>query len=314
MKKHFPILIIIFLSFFIAHAQAPDTVWEKVLGGTNYDTAVTIKETTDGGYIFVGSTRSTDGDITQNHGDADVWVVKLNELGNIQWQKTYGGSYDEWGRDIFQTPDGFIVLASTTSNDGDVTFNHGNNDYWLIKLTNLGEIEWQRSYGGGSVESPNTIKQTTDGGYIMVGHSASNTFNSDITNPIQNLDAWVVKINSVGIIEWDKSLGGTEDDLGYGVIQTSDGGYVVVGDTRSYNIGSIINNGGTDFYIAKLTSSGNIEWQKMIGGSADDFAYDVTQLNDGSYVIAGRTLSIDNGIANHGIQDGLLVKLDSYGT
>lgn len=313
MRKLFLLTAFLLASVGRLNAQVPDVIWEKVLGGTALDIATAIQQTADGGYIFVAFSDSVNGDVTQNHGNTDLWVVKLNESGDIQWQKTFGGSADEYARGVQQTSDGgYIVVATTLSNDGDVTFNHGETDYWVLKLTAAGNIEWQKSFGGIGIDDAYDIKQTADGGYILVGNSYSSTFNSDITNPIGGGDVWLVKLDESGTIEWQKSFGGEGDDVGIAVSQTIDGGYVVAAHTWS-NIGAVGGHGDNDFYIVKLTSTGTVEWQTIIGGIGNEYVFDILQLNDGSYVVAGNTTSTDNGIVNHGLQDGFVVKLGNNG-
>ncbi|WP_333600404.1 T9SS type A sorting domain-containing protein [Flavobacterium sp.] len=308
-------LLSLFLLFSVGrlHAQAPSVVWEKVLGGTALDIATAIQQTTDGGYVFVAFTKSVDGDVTQNHGNTDLWVVKLDDLGNIQWQKTFGGSDGEYVRGIQQTFDGgYVVVATTLSNDGDLTFNHGQTDYWVLKLTAAGNMDWQKTYGGIGVDDAYDIKQTADGGYVVVGNSYSSSFNSDVTNPIGGSDVWLVKLDGNGNIEWQKSYGGEGDDVGMRVSQTSDGGYVIGGYTFS-NIGAEGGQGTNDFYVVKVTALGTMEWQNVIGGSGNEYGFNAIQLNDGSYMVGGYTTSTDNGIMNHGVQDGLIAKLDPFG-
>jgi len=123
--------------------------WSKFLGGNSYDEAYSIKQTTDGGYIVAGYTSSVNGDVIGNKGNEDCWVVKLSSTGSIEWQKTFGGIKGDWARSIQQTTDGGYVLAGTTnSNDGDVTGNQGYSDYWVVKLSGTGSIQWQKALGG----------------------------------------------------------------------------------------------------------------------------------------------------------------------
>ena len=131
-----------------ANAQAPAIQWQKSLGGSNNDYAYAIRQTTDGGYIVAGYSSSNDGDVTGNHGGLDYWVVKLNSTGNIEWQKSLGGSSNDKAYAIQQTADGgYIVAGFSYSIDGDVTGNHGAFDYWVVKLNSTGNIEWQKSLG-----------------------------------------------------------------------------------------------------------------------------------------------------------------------
>ena len=175
----------------------------KTLGGSNVDDAQSIRQTTDGGYIIAGSSNSGDGDISGNHGNYDYWIVKLDSNGNMQWQKSLGGSSMDMAQSIQQTSEGgYIVAGSSSSNDGDVSGNHGGGDYWIVKLDINGNIQWQKSLGGSSSEQVNSVQQTFDGGYIIAGTTVST--DGDITVSYGNNDFWVVKLDSGGNMQWQK--------------------------------------------------------------------------------------------------------------
>ena len=169
------------------------TGWQKSLGGSLIDIAYSIQQTTDGGYIIAGYTESTDGDISGNHGIWDYWIVKLTSTGNVDWQKSLGGSGWDRAFSVQQaTNGGYIIAGESYSNDGDVTGNHGANDYWIVKLTLSGEIEWQRSIGGSSFDWGYCIQQTTNGGYIIAGYSMSD--DGDVSGNQGDRDYWIVKL------------------------------------------------------------------------------------------------------------------------
>ncbi|MBO8140214.1 MAG: T9SS C-terminal target domain-containing protein [Thermosipho sp. (in: Bacteria)] len=287
--------------------------WQKTLGGSNGDEAYSIQQTSDGGYIVAGTTYSNNGDVSGNHGGRDFWIVKLDDDGNIKWQKALGGSNNELAYSIQQTSDGgYIVAGNTNSNDGDVSGNHGNFDYWVIKLDNSGNIEWQKALGGSDYEYARSIQQTNDGGYIVAGTAYSN--DGDVTGNNVGNCYWVVKLDSNGNIEWQKALGGSSGDWADSIQQTSDGGYIVAGYTYS-NDGDVSgNHGERDFWIVKLDKNGNIEWQKALGGSSGDWAHSIRQTSDGGYIVAGYTYSNDGDVSgNHGERDFWIVKLDNNG-
>ena len=146
--------------------------WQKSLGGSGYDYANSIAPTSDGGYIVAGGSNSSNGDVTGNHGKTDYWIVKLTSMGDIAWQKSLGGSRSDKATSIAPTSGGgYIVTGSSYSSDGDVTGHHGSSDsadVWVVKLTNMGGIEWQKSLGGSGAEAANSIAPTSDGGYIRV--------------------------------------------------------------------------------------------------------------------------------------------------
>lgn len=290
-----------------------DIEWQKTLGGTNEEVARSIQQTSDGGYIVAGWSFSTDGDVTVNQGYLDVWVVKLDELGSIQWQKSYGGGS---GADrawcIRQTNDGgFILTGETSSGDGDVSGYHGSNDFWVLKLSNTGSIEWQRALGGSGIEAAYSIEQTNDGGYIVGGLMSSN--DGDITLHHGLFDYWIVKLGISGDIQWQKSFGGSDSDWGRSVCQTNDGGYVITGETASINGDVTSNDGGVDCWIVRLNQSGDIIWQKTIGGSKMETSRFIQQTNDGGYVVAGYTQSNDGDVSGFhgGVLDFWVVKLST---
>lgn len=183
-------------------------------------------------------------------------MVKLNATGNVEWQKTLGGSdYFDLAHSIQQTSDGgYIVAGESSSNDGDVTGNHGLRDFWIIKLNTTGDIEWQKCFGGSNDDEARSIQQTTDGGYIVAGNSLSD--DGDVTENHGGRDFWVVKLDSTGNIEWQKSYGGSNDDGAHFIRQTEDGGYIIAGNSES-NDGDVTGNHGEgDFWIVKLVGDG----------------------------------------------------------
>src|SRR5690606_36383484 len=169
----------------------------------------------------------------------------------------------------------YILTGSSESNDGDVSGNHGNFDCWIVRLDNIGNIQWQKSLGGSQEDSSGQIQQTFDGGYIMVGYSRSN--NGDVSGNHGHYDYWVVKLDMSGNIQWQKSLGGSGVDMAHSIQQTIDGGYIVAGLSQS-NDGDVTgNHGGADYWIVKLDDNGNIDWQKSFGGTGSDNAYSIRQ-------------------------------------
>lgn len=287
--------------------------WQKSYGGTDADIPRSIQQTTDGGYIVAGYSKSNDGDVSGNHGLNDYWVLKLSSTGDITWQKTFGGTADDFAYAIKQTTDGgYVVAGYSKSNDGDVSGNHGVSDYWVVKLTSTGVITWQNSFGGTDHDIPESIQQTADGGYILAGYSKST--DGDITNNQGNYDYWILKITDTGSLDWQKSYGGTNFDYGTAIQQTTDGGYIVAGISKS-NDGDVSGNHGSDDYcVLKLTNTGAITWQKSYGGSEIDYAYSIEQTADGDYVVAGFSYSNNYDVSgNHGLTDYWVLKTNSTG-
>jgi uncharacterized delta-60 repeat protein len=205
--------------------------WQKTYGGSKGDYASSIQQTSDGGYILLGATYSF------GAGDGDLWVLKLNSDGSVAWQKTYGGSDAEWGSSIQQTLDGgYILLGETYS------FGAGGSDLWVLKLDSDGSVAWQKTYGGSDEDSGSSIQQASDGGYIVAGETLS--FGAGAG------DLWVLKLNPDGSVAWQRTYGGSEEDWGSSIQQTSDGGYIVAAVSDSF--------GFYDILVLKLDSNGNI--------------------------------------------------------
>jgi len=301
--------------------QAPSIQWQKCYGGTLGDDGTWLEPTSDGGYVIAGATNSTDGDVSSNQGSNDYWVIKIDAVGIIQWQKTYGGSSIEAARCIKQTTDGgYIVAGTSNSNDGDVTGHHGattSPDHWVIKLSASGVIQWEKSLGGSSVEDGTGVQQTSDGGYLVSGFTQS--FDGDVTGIHSGAaDYWIVKLTSNGTIQWQKVYGGSADDVGLSAQQTTDGGFVIVGSSYSNNGDVTGHHNSTsyiDYWVVKTDSMGTIQWQKSLGGSYDDEANVIQQTSDGGYIIAGQSVSNDGDVSgNHGLsRDTWIVKLDNSG-
>ncbi|QSB26135.1 T9SS type A sorting domain-containing protein [Flavobacterium sp. CLA17] len=303
--------------YWIVKLDAAGTIaWQKTYGGTSYDKAESIRQTSDGGYIMVGYAYSNNGDVSGNHGEADIWIVKIDATGTIVWQKSLGGTRDDFAEKIIQTADGgYIMAGGTTSNNGDVSGNHSLGlDFWIVKLDGTGTITWKKCLGGTDEDFPTSIQQTTDGGYILTGNTGSTNGdvvgNHDIIDNIKTNDAWVVKLNATGTIQWQKCLGGTASEDPSSIQQTSDGGYIVAGDTNS-NDGDVSGkHGNTDVWIVKLDVTGNIQWQKCLGGSSHETVYSNQQTSDGGYIMTGITNSTDGDvIGNNGNFDFWTVKL-----
>ncbi|PZF71723.1 T9SS type A sorting domain-containing protein [Taibaiella soli] len=288
-------------------------LWTNLYGGSLDDYATSVIATTDGGYMVAGYSNSNDGDITNNHnGSIDYWLVKLDAEGHLMWQRSLGGSLDDYASSVIQTSDGgYAVCGYTNSNDGDVNGNHGSNDYWVVKLDNVGNIQWQKAMGGTGLDNAMEMHQTSEGGYIVIGYS--NSLDGDVTgNHGGSFDYWMTKMDANGNLLWQKSLGGSDDDQGAAVRQTDDGGYLVAGYSKSSD-GDVTTghtNRGYDYWIVKTDASGSIQWQNIYGGTRDDYATSMCQ-SGGAYVIAGYSNSIDGDVqGNHGIYDYWMIMIN----
>lgn len=353
MKTKLISIIILAILIQLSNAQ-PSIEWQKSLGGTNSDVARSIIQTSDGGYIVAGYTSSINGDVSANNGSRDVWVVKLNNLGVIEWDKSYGGTGSDEAYDIQQTTDGgYILTGMSDSNDLFGTGN-GNDDILVIKTNSTGVVEWGKKFGTSSGERGHSIKQTSDGMYIVTGFvggggtwvakldsvgnldinwanttfSGSQSYSVEETsdggyvlagysiNGSNGIDVRVFKLNATSSVLWDYNFGGTSADYGYSMQETTDGGFIVAGMTQSTD-GDITNNyGNQDFWVFKLNASGIMQWQKTYGGTQNDFATSVKQTDDGGYIVVGQTNSDDNDVSgNPGsyIYDYWVIKLNETG-
>jgi hypothetical protein len=316
------ILSLIFVEINISNAQVPNIQWQKCLGGTLHEYSPWMRCTFDGGVILVSSAYSNDGNVTGNHdttgATSDIWIVKLDSLGSIQWQKCLGGSSNEYAEGVSQTSDsGFVVCGATESNDGDVTGNHGGQDVWIVKLDNIGNIQWKKCYGGSLDDGPNFIEEVNNDGYIVVGFACSNDGNvighHDTIMPVQ--DVWVLKLNGIGNIDWEKCYGGTKFDFGIAVHRTLDGGYIIGSITASINGDVTGNHGLFDSWLTKVDAYGTLQWEKCYGGSGAEYGIqNVLQQNDSGYVMLSSTTSNDGDVSgNHGSDDFWLLKVNSTG-
>ena len=258
--------------------------WSRAYGGPGEDGATAIASTPDGGYIVAGWTESF------GVGKKDVWVLKLDGRGNVQWQKTYGGANSDDASAIAPTSDGGYVVAGETW-----SFGAGWNDVWVLKLDRQGDVQWQKTYGGRSTDRASTIAPTSDGGYIVGGWTMS--FATEMS------DAWVLKLDGQGNVQWQKTYGVTSYDSVSAIVPRPDGGYVVVGDTGDE---------ASNVWVLKLDGRGNGQWLKTYGESFhDDHARGIIPTSDGGYIVVGGTRSFDadkNGV--HGVW---VLKLDGKG-
>jgi hypothetical protein len=285
--------------------------WQNCLGGSEAEQAFSVQQTTDGGYIVAGQSWSDNGDVSNNQGAADYWVVRLDSTGSILWRKCWGGSGIDIAHSVVQTSDGgYIVAGYSFSTDGHFSGNIGGWDSWLVKLEGNGYMQWMKCLGGSGSDNISCVQQTSDGGYIVAG--SSNSINGGIEGNHGSSDIWVVKLKGSGKREWQKCLGGSSYESATSIQQTSDGGYIVAGFTSS-NDGDITGNHGlTDAWVVKLDDSGNLNWQKCLGGTDEDRAHSIQETSDGGYILAGSSESDDGDLTgNHGRSDYWVIKLES---
>jgi len=254
-------------------------LWYNTFGGTDVDVGYSVQQTSDGGYIIAGLTRSF------GAGYYDVYLVKTDSSGNLLWENTFGGGAWDEARSVQQTLDGGYIIAGFTYSAG------LNGDVYLIKTDNSGNLLWYNTFGEIDYEWGFSVQQTSDGGYIVAGYT-------DSYGPGPRA-VYLVKTDNSGNLLWYNTFGGSNEDIGFSVRETSDGGYIIAGLTRSFGAGS------DDVYLIKTDNSGNLLWQNTFGGTSLDEARSVQQTLDGGYIIAGGTYSFGAGY-----EDVYLIRLE----
>lgn len=279
------LLITLFIRSESFAQQPPDTLWSKTFGGTNIDIGHSVEQTADGGFIITGYTRSYGTMSGRN-----VWLIKTDALGDMEWENTYGGNNDDEGHSVQQTSDGGYIIAGLTN-----SFGAGLKDVYLIKTDSLGILQWARTFGGTNDDEGYSVLQTNDGGFIVGG----------VTSSFSNggRDVFLVKTDASGNFLWQKNLGGLSSDGAWDIQHTSDGGFIIAGWTFSHGPGFLGNA-----WLVKTDSLGNEQWNKAFGGTNVDRAYSVQQTTDGGYVLTGYTDSFGAGL-----YDMLLIKTDNIG-
>jgi hypothetical protein len=302
-------------------------VWDKTIGGSNGDQFLALQQTADGGYILGGYSYSdASGDKTENNKgtpivSSDYWVVKLNASGNKVWDKTIGGSLNDDLYAIQQTMDGGYILGgfSQSNISGDKTEDSkGDYDYWIVKLDGLGNKVWDKTIGGDLGDVLTSLQQTSDGGYILGGRSASGISGDKTENATGGTDYWIVRTDASGNKIWDNTIGGSSGSVLWSVRQTMEGGYIVGGYTTSGAAfdKSENNKGAEDYWIVKLDATGLISWDKTIGGSAEDRFFSLQQTSDGGYILGGYSVSNISGDKTEdskGSVDYWVIKLNGTG-
>jgi len=293
----------------------------KTYGGTKNEGASSIINSVDGGYAVLGFAQSINGDVTGKTNDSfDYWVLKFDFESNLQWNKTYGGTNDDRGKQIIQTSDGgFALIGYSTSSDIDVTENAGSQDFWMVKLDISGNISWEKSFGFSGIDSGFSILQSSDNGYLLTGTldvtSSSGEGNSrSLSTKHAGGDYWVIKLDVNGNKLWSRYFGGTFTDTPHDAIETEDKGFIIVGGSDSDDVDITANNGSYDFWIIKISNSGDLVWEKSFGGSEIDEAHAITDSGDGNYLIVGDTRSNDQDVSqNNGAADLWLIKITESG-
>ncbi len=291
--------------------------WELSLGGTGYESARDIEQTDDGGYIVLGETNSTDGGVVAGYGGTkDIWLVKLSALGTVQWQKRFGGTGLDIGNHISITPAGdYLIAASTSSNDGDVIGNHGTGGYTdglIMKISPSGNVIYSKCFGG--TKNEELLKIITIGNRTYAAGYA-NSIDGDIPPNQKNYDAWLLALDNNGNKIFSKIYGGSQNDVSYSITAGNDGSLTLGGYTTS-NDGDVSGaKGSQDYWVINVSQAGQLNWQKVLGGSEADYCNAILTDTDGGYIAAGISYSSDGDVDDaRGEGDYWLVKLSSTGT
>ncbi len=310
------LLFCFFLLSNITFSQAPTIQWKKCLGGSDDDVGYTIQESPLGDYFIAGYTSSHNGDVHSNTGNFEhMWLIKTDFQGNIIWENSYGGT---WGPDkafnMQLTHDGgAILIGEANSDDGDVIGIHGSSsDIWVVKTDSSGNLLWQKCLGGGGSETGKEIKETKDRGYILIGTTRSTSGDGDLSFVHFPPDAWAIKLDSVGNILWEKTLGGYDGDYGESVVEGDINNFYFATDSQSNDSLLNSNHGGEDVLITKLDANQNIVWQKCFGGSNGDVPAKIYFDSNSRLNIGATTGSSDFDIPNFsGAYDAWLFTIDS---
>ena len=294
-----------------------------LVGGSNEDVAREIIQLRKGGLAVVGSTKSTDGDFSERtSNDWDLFLIKFSLNGEILWKKTYGGSGDDFGFSVVETPEGgFVLLGYSNSQDGDVPPTKGYHDNWIIKIDADGAVLWKKSFGYSGHDHSYNLIATQDGGYFFNGFldvTASNGMGNDKKSSSASRhgvgEFWCHKLDANGNIQWRRYFGGTNNDRSYDAIQTRDGNFLVVGTSESDDVDVKNPKGNYDVWVVMVSASGEMLWENSYGGSLVDEASKVIQDSYGHFRIIGNTHSSDQDITHSkGESDAWQITLDPSG-
>ncbi|GER58849.1 lipoprotein [Patiriisocius marinus] len=302
-------------------------VSNQTYGGSQDDVVSSVSKTSDGGYIMSGYSRSTDGDVSENAGFQDFWLVKTNSTGTIQWEQSFGFLGTDQAFNVFETSTGnffatgFLDVtasggegndATTSGNDDTRGVLHGVGEFWGILMDSNGNKLWRRYFGGSNNDRSYDAIETNDGGFLMTGASESVDF--DITDDKGSYDFWAVRLDVNGNKLWTKSFGGSEIDISYAVAKTTDNGYILVGDTRSSDKDVSNLYGNADVWAVKFNDDGAIVWEQNYGGASFDSARDIKKLNNGDFAIVGNSRSGSGDYTNnYGQNDIMLMTIGANG-
>lgn len=302
-----------------------EPLWDRSYGGSRWEELNSAEETNDGGYILAGfsSSLENDGDVTAaNEGVGDFWMLKTNSLGDREWDARFGGDGLDRANSVIQTTDGGYLLGGTSASGisgQKLSANRGLDDYWVVKTDATGNFEWEATYGGDNLEILSSVVQTTDGGYLLGGLSLSGISGEKSEPNLGGFDHWIVKISAMGIVEWDKTLGGSEEER-LNVMQVAPDGHFLLGGSTQSDAGDDILDpslGIKDMWFVKASSvDGSIIWQHRYGGTEVEELIAFQQTIDGGFFLAGGSNSDISGSKSENSRGGLDmwgIKIDALG-
>ena len=228
-----------------------DLIWRRYFGGTNNDRSFGVVEANDGGLVMVGASESDDFDISNSKGSYDFWVVKVSAKGEMLWEKSFGGTGIDKAYAIVKTQDNaYAVVGNTFSADTDISKNNGESDVWLIKVSDSGDLLWEKTFGGTAFDAARGLNVTLEGGFVIAGNSKSLDGNATENNGENDL--WIIKTDAEGNILYEKSFGGADLDFGFDALEDNNGNLVLVGETSTSLSEGIEHQGSTDLVILKI--------------------------------------------------------------
>ncbi len=293
--------------------------WEKSFGFSGHDHSYDIIETLDGGLFFSGfldiTSARADGFTEKGstsstaHGVGEFWGTKLDPQGNIEWRKYFGGTNNDRSHAVVQSNDGgFLLSGFSESEDFDITTSRGSYDFWVLKIDGRGELLWERSFGGSGIEISYDMEKTGDNGYVIVGNTFST--DKDVSKNNGESDMWLIKLDDSGNLIWERNFGGTAFDAAQSVSLSTDGGFIITGNSKS-DSGDVLSNAGeNDIWLVKTNANGKIVWQKSFGGAGLDFGFDAIENADKSIILVGESASTNFlSLQNKGKSDVIVMKI-----
>ncbi len=295
-------------------------MWSLTFGGSDDDRGHSIVQTTDGGFVLVGYSKSKDGDLTSNQGMHDNWIVKIDKNGEIEWQKSFGYSGHDHAYAVIATSDGGFAMTGYI----DVTASgglgnavqgaalHGVGEFWTHKLNAQGEVQWRRYHGGTNNDRSYDLVETEDGHLVITGTSESTDV--DISNNHGSYDVWAIKIDSKGKLVWEKSFGGSAIDESAGILRMNDNSLRIVGTTFSDDGDVSQPLGQADLWVLAVSADGKLMWEQTYGGKAFDAGAGIHRGPGNTVFVTGNTKSVDGDLSkNKGNNDLWVLQLDNNG-